>query len=726
MGGPQARSLHWWRTVTEDGSHPPLRLGVLAPLIAGPYMTGLMHGAVRAAHEANARLIALQTLDPGTWGSETIVLPAGQRVTGVPEPPSPPLAEILPRYSLRTAWDLVAGFLIVLGAVTPTYMRSLRQAGKPVVLVSHNVDGFAVPTVRIDNRSGMMAAVSHLIEHGHRRIAFAGCLQQADTRDRLDAYHAALTSHGLSPDPQLLFTTADNLEGGGEVAGRRMLDAGLPSTAVVAATDYNAIGIMRVFTEAGLSLPGDQAIVGFDDVPASSSTRPALSTVHQSSQEVGAMAAQLLLGLVHGRDVPAGCYLIPTHFIARESCGCSPRVLVERVLDPVRHGDHNARDRFRNRLTHLLLAGGQVTEAQATACDRAVQLISGIVEPDGGSAAPIAEGFPEASALLCMVSPRWATVSTAVACLRQYWEDVCATGAGSRTQAALESGVSELTIELCRAIADFEAGQRTELQLITDQEHDLNSALIRGSSGDPRSLRWLGYSLARSGCLGLWSTYDTAPGERAALDIVGSYARDVSHLQLPARVAVEQFPPEDLLDDTGWEPDELTVVLPTMTPTTDLGLLAIVTPVHATEVGGRDRLFDKGSLLGLSLERHVMANSSMRYGADDGTVKRAMADDARAPLAALYMWPSVAGTQAGVSEKPGSALRTLDPVVQVGVELTPSEELIVRLIADGLADKMIAVRLGMSYRTVRTHLERLYERAGLHSRAEAVRLLLLG
>ena len=273
-----------------------LRIGVLSPLVAGSYMSAVLSALESTVAAAGGRVIAVQTLDLSQGGLDTRI----------------------PQYTLHAAWAQVAGFVVVVNAVDRTYLEALREAGKPVVLLSEEMTGFSCPVVRPDNRSGVVQAVAHLVQHGHRRIAFVGSLFQPDTRERLDAYREALTDHGIAPDDSLLFETSDNLEGSGEAAARAMLAAGLPSTAVIAATDFNALGVMKALGDAGLSLPDDQAIVGFDDVEAASSVRPTLSSVRQSFRATGQLAASLLLEMVAGRPVAPGRHLVPTWFVPRE------------------------------------------------------------------------------------------------------------------------------------------------------------------------------------------------------------------------------------------------------------------------------------------------------------------------------------------------------------------------------------------------------------------------
>ena len=173
-----------------------------------------------------------------------------------------------------------------------------------------------------DNTTGVRAAVQHLIDHGHRNIAFAAMMAQPDMRQRFAAYRAVLVENGIEPDPRLLYETGDALQTGGTHAAAAMLAAGLPSTAVVVGTDMNAVGIMAALSAAGVSLPGRQAVIGFDDIEEAGYTRPALSTVAQDFGGIGRLAFELLLRTINGESVPPEHYRAPTRFVTRQSCGC--------------------------------------------------------------------------------------------------------------------------------------------------------------------------------------------------------------------------------------------------------------------------------------------------------------------------------------------------------------------------------------------------------------------
>ncbi len=665
--------------VTGEGNlseHP--RIGILSPLVAGSYASNLIAGVAAATRASGTRVIAIQTLDLNFGGPEerlTRSRPRGSAdgdYLGWP----PGTEALVPRFTLRPAWDQVSGFLVVLNAVEPWYLQALRDAGKPVVMLSHEEESFPCPVVSADNRSGIIQAVAHLVEHGHRRIAFAGCLVQSDITERLDAYLEALASHGIEADRDLVFEATDNLEGGGEMAARAMLAAGMPSTAVVAATDFNALGIMRSLGNAGLVLPGDQAIVGFDDVSAAALAQPTLSTVHQSFEEVARSGATLLLEMIRGIDVRNGRHLVPTVFVPRESCGCTGAALLGHSGEPGSPEERPARDLLLRRLERLLIEGEPPTVQQTSALERAVDAIELGLNVGVKAKHPVRAGVSEAASALYSVSPRWTTISAVVACLRQYQLELGEGVLRGQSAARFQRGITEVAVELSRYVTQGEANARGALHDTMTLDHELSVSLLSGTAGDPKSLGWLAHTPAHAGCLGLWAAESgaTRGGERL-LDIAGSYVRGGGKLRLPAQSRMEAFPPDGLLDDLEWRPGELAIVFPTKTPNLDLGLLAVVTPLIPAEESGRDRLFENNALLSVSIEREVMTERLRRSNADLATFSHAMAHDLRNPLATIAMWASVARMRAGPGDDAG-------PVLQVVAQIKDVADYAMELVAD--------------------------------------------
>ena len=596
------------------GKRGPLRIAVLAPLLGGSYTSSVIAGDVAAAGRSRARVVGIQTLDVRQGGIRTGT----------------------PRSALHTGWDQLDGFVALVGAADRSYLEALRAAGKPVVTVADEPEGFECPAVRADNRGGIHQAVAHLVGHGHRRIAFAGCLEQADVRERLAAYRSALVAHGIVPDASLVVETPDSLEGGGEAAARRLVEAGLPSTAVVAATDFTAMGVMKALTDSGLGLPRDQAVVGFDDMPLAASLRPTLASVHQSFETLGSQAATLVIRMLRGHPVKPGSRRVPTSFIPRESCGCTTRSALQALADPDPDLFALPRERLRHRLGLLLFGAERPSAERAALLDGAVGLIA--AESEGGPvAAPERSArIREAAARLHEVSPRWTTIAAAVDCLREYHRELRAGAASGGTPgpaggtapalrppgAALpppaEAGVTDMAVEISRELAEAQSAANTALHRAGGRQFRLSMALLGDSAGDCRALTWLEHTPARAACLGLWAADPAGGVDRLRpLHIAGSYVRDPGvSLSLPRRARVEEFPPLALVEGLDWRPGEMLAVLPVCTPGMELGILAVLTPAERNQVTGRDQHFETSALLGIALERELMVEWLQRQTED--------------------------------------------------------------------------------------------------------------
>lgn len=186
----------------------------------------------------------------------------------------------------------------------------------PLVVTGRRLEGPALASLDYDNIGGAKSAVQHLLELGHKRIAFiSGPTNHSDARERLGGYMAALGS-SAHRDPRLIID-ADYQEEGGHQATLQLLDSGVEFTAILAANDQMAIGARLALHERGIRVPGDVSVVGFDDLYFSRYTIPPLTTVHHSAQGLGRLSSLALLRLIAGEAV--GHQLLPTQFIARMS-----------------------------------------------------------------------------------------------------------------------------------------------------------------------------------------------------------------------------------------------------------------------------------------------------------------------------------------------------------------------------------------------------------------------
>jgi DNA-binding LacI/PurR family transcriptional regulator len=201
--------------------------------------------------------------------------------------------------------------------------RLLRERGLPVVLGGRPTGDYDVASVDVDNIGGARAGVAHLIERGRRRIAtITGPRDMGAGQDRLDGYRRALDDAGIDVD-EALVAEGDFSEASGVVAMRSLLERRPDVDAVFAANDLMALGAARVLAETGRSVPGDVALVGFDDSPMARVTRPQLSSVRQPVEEMGREMADLLIQLISdevGVDVAGEVRrLLSTELVVRQS-----------------------------------------------------------------------------------------------------------------------------------------------------------------------------------------------------------------------------------------------------------------------------------------------------------------------------------------------------------------------------------------------------------------------
>jgi DNA-binding LacI/PurR family transcriptional regulator len=210
-----------------------------------------------------------------------------------------------------------------------------------------------LPSVSVDDASGITQLMGHLIEHhDHHRIAFIkGTATNQEAQRRLAAYHKALANHGLPHDPRLVldgdFTAASGVRAMVELFDSRQVPVG-ELDAVVACNDYMAFGAIDELVKRRLSVPEQVAVVGFDDIMPARVHSPPLTTVRQPLEELGRQGALRLLDLLEGKPAD-GALKLPTELVLRNSCGCVPTsryVLPREVIDTV-GGDLQFRDVLR-------------------------------------------------------------------------------------------------------------------------------------------------------------------------------------------------------------------------------------------------------------------------------------------------------------------------------------------------------------------------------------------
>jgi LacI family transcriptional regulator len=200
--------------------------------------------------------------------------------------------------------------------------RSLQSVGSRLVLCGRPLVGDGVPAtvVEYDNEGGAYSITTHLLANGHRRILFLGGDEGSTTSmGRLAGYRRALTDFGVPVDPGLIEGRGFERRDGYETV-RRRLDRGVDFTAVFAMTDMSATGALAAFDEAGVRVPEDVSLVGYDDIQLAADLRPKLTTVHVPYEELGRTAVRLALDLREGRIGEADQHVVlGTHVVVRNS-----------------------------------------------------------------------------------------------------------------------------------------------------------------------------------------------------------------------------------------------------------------------------------------------------------------------------------------------------------------------------------------------------------------------
>ncbi len=219
----------------------------------------------------------------------------------------------------------VDGVILTSSRLGDELMDALIAEKRSFVLIGRPADrkgNLAHPTVHFvnnDNVSAALVAVQHLISRGHRRIGFiTGARQWVYCYDRLEGYRQALAEHEIPFDPELV-QEGHSTQLDGNIAAERLLSLPNPPTAILAVDDTLALGAMEAVMGRGLRIPADVAVVGFNDSQISSWSRPQLSTVRIPVFDLGAMAARMLLGLLHGVPLRPHQVILPSQLIARES-----------------------------------------------------------------------------------------------------------------------------------------------------------------------------------------------------------------------------------------------------------------------------------------------------------------------------------------------------------------------------------------------------------------------
>jgi LacI family transcriptional regulator len=218
---------------------------------------------------------------------------------------------------LRAMRSRVDAMLVMSPYADGEELSSALKGGVPVVLLNSGGGGTGPhPTFAIDNHAGAFAITTHLVETGRSRIAFiAGPADNIEAAERLRGYRAALAANG-QPGEQV--AQGDFTERSGLLAARQLLAAARPD-AIFAANDMMAIGCLQALREAGLSVPDDVAVAGFDDIPVARFVEPSLTTAGVPIAEIGREALQCCVEIISGGDASGRHRTFTPELVVRSS-----------------------------------------------------------------------------------------------------------------------------------------------------------------------------------------------------------------------------------------------------------------------------------------------------------------------------------------------------------------------------------------------------------------------
>jgi LacI family transcriptional regulator len=218
---------------------------------------------------------------------------------------------------------LVDGVIVSSMLLNDSLVQALFEGDLPFMLVGRHPTDKRASYVDADNIGGAREAVTHLLRLGRTRVAtITGPQNMTAGVDRLTGYLAALRARGLVSDPSLI-AEGDFTEASGYRAMQQLLAC--QPDAIFAGSDIMAIGAMRALREAGLRVPEDVAVVGFDDVPQAARVEPPLTTVRQPIHRLGATTVDSLLDLISYPDSTPRRIVLPTELVVRASCGSALR-----------------------------------------------------------------------------------------------------------------------------------------------------------------------------------------------------------------------------------------------------------------------------------------------------------------------------------------------------------------------------------------------------------------
>jgi DNA-binding LacI/PurR family transcriptional regulator len=273
-------------------------VGVLVADLRNPLLVDVVEQAGQVLEDGGLSTLLISAIRPSRPGG------AGPRIDG---------------RAIGALKDLRVEAMLVVGSVPDRTALTKVLGDMPVVVAAAGAEGLHADVVRNDDHLGMRLVVDYLVANGHHAVAHLGGLGGTVAEERVAGYCAAMRHHGL--ESEILIADSDFTEDAGYRGTARLLRGQRPVTAIAAVNDLAATGALSAAADAGLSVPDDLTLTGYDDTFVAAIRQVSLTSVNPDSPSIGSLAAQLVFRRLADPGQPVEEHLLPPRLVTRFSSG---------------------------------------------------------------------------------------------------------------------------------------------------------------------------------------------------------------------------------------------------------------------------------------------------------------------------------------------------------------------------------------------------------------------
>lgn len=270
-------------------------IGLIVPDISNPFFSEIAVGVERRARALGYNVIFCNSGNDPDMERESIAMLRGK---------------------------MVDGLIASLSRENVAELASIEAAGFPLVQLDRSLPSAKTAAVLVDNRASGYFATKHLLDLGHRRIAhFTGNLATQSANDRLRGFMQAVQEYDLNSDEYLICEGTFSVESGSQLFNQ-LLERGQRPSAIFAASDLQALGVISAAFDAGIIVPDELSVIGHDDIPLAALVRPRLTTMAQPKDKLGEISVNLLVEKLIDRpesEQPPENHVLQTELVIRQS-----------------------------------------------------------------------------------------------------------------------------------------------------------------------------------------------------------------------------------------------------------------------------------------------------------------------------------------------------------------------------------------------------------------------